>query len=126
MKSLVIDITKCVWCYNCQITCKDEHVGNDWMPYARPQPENGQFWMKVTDLVRGTVPKVKVSYMLEICQQCDEAPCIPACPVEGAIYKRDDSLVIIDPVKCTGCKNCVDACPYHAIYFNDDLNLAQK
>ncbi len=43
-----------------------------------------------------------------------------------AIYKREDGLVIIDPVKCTGCKSCVDACPYGVIYFNDDLNLAQK
>ena len=57
---------------------------------------------------------------------CDEAPCIAACPIEGAIYKRDDGLVIIDPEKCTGCRNCVDACPYDAIYFNEDLNLAQK
>jgi tetrathionate reductase subunit B len=37
-----------------------------------------------------------------------------------------DRLVIIDSVKCTGCRLCVDACPYNAIYFNDDLNLAQK
>jgi formate hydrogenlyase subunit 6/NADH:ubiquinone oxidoreductase subunit I len=49
-----------------------------------------------------------------------------ACPIEGALYKREDGLVILDPVKCTGCKNCVDACPYHAIYFNEDLNIAQK
>jgi tetrathionate reductase subunit B len=57
---------------------------------------------------------------------CDEPPCIPACPITGAIYKRDDGLVIIDSVKCTGCRACVDACPYDAIYFNEDLNLAQK
>jgi len=57
---------------------------------------------------------------------CDDAPCIPACPIEGAIYKRDDGLVIIDPVKCTGCQACVDSCPYGVIYFNEDLNIAQK
>jgi len=57
---------------------------------------------------------------------CDNAPCIESCPIEGAIYKRDDGLVVIDPVKCTGCKSCVDSCPYGAIYFNEDLNIAQK
>jgi Fe-S-cluster-containing dehydrogenase component len=49
-----------------------------------------------------------------------------ACKVEGAMYRREDGLIIIDPVKCTGCKSCVDACPSHAIYFNEDLNIAQK
>ena len=65
-------------------------------------------------------------YVPNPCMHCDDAPCMESCPVEGAIYKRDDGLVIIDTDKCTGCKDCVDACPYGAIYFNDDLNLAQK
>ncbi len=43
-KVLVIDISKCNGCYNCQIACKDEHVGNDWTPIAKPQPDTGQFW----------------------------------------------------------------------------------
>ena len=124
-KVLVIDISKCNGCYNCQVACKDEHCGNDWTPYAKPQPLTGQFWMKVTDIVRGTTPKVKISYMHDMCQHCDEAPCIPACR-QNAIYKRDDGIVIINPEKCTGMKNCVDACPYGVIYFNEDLRLAQK
>jgi ferredoxin len=49
-----------------------------------------------------------------------------ACPVEGGIYKRPDGLIIIDPVKCTGCGECVDACPYACIYFNEKINIAQK
>ena len=76
--------------------------------------------------IRGTVPKVEMHYVPLLCQHCDEAPCIPSCPIEGAIYKREDGLVIIDSDKCTGCRMCVDACPYDVIYFNDDLNLAQK
>jgi tetrathionate reductase subunit B len=124
-KALIIDINRCNGCYNCQIACKDEHVGNDWAPYAKPQPDTGQFWMKVTDIVRGTIPKVKVAYMHDICQHCDDAPCIKACGRE-AIYKRDDGIVIIDPGKCVGGRNCVDACPYGVIYFNDDLNISQK
>ena len=126
MKAFVIDIARCNGCYNCQIACKDEHVANDWTPYAKPQPDTGQFWMKLTEKVRGTVPKVKVTYTPLLCNHCADAPCMPACPIEGAIYRRDDGLVIIDPEKCTGCKACVDACPYGAIYFNEDLNIAQK
>ena len=80
----------------------------------------------MTEHIRGTVPKVKMHYVPTPCQHCEEAPCIPACPIEGVIYTRDDGLVIIDPEKCTGCKACVDACPYEAIFMNEDLNIAQK
>jgi len=125
MKTMIIDINICNGCYNCQIACKDEHVGNDWTPIAKPQPDIGQFWMKVTDIVQGTVPKVRVRYMHDICQHCDDAPCIVACKSK-AIYKREDGIVIIDPTKCTGQRLCVSACPYGVIYFNSDLNIAQK
>jgi tetrathionate reductase subunit B len=126
MKVFVIDVGICNGCYSCQISCKDEHVGNDWTPIAKPQPDTGQFWMKLNEYIHGTVPKVKMHYLPMPCFHCDEAPCIPPCPIEGAIYKRDDGLVIIDPEKCTGCKLCVDACPWGRIYFNEDLNIAQK
>ena len=125
-KVFIHDVSICNGCYCCQIACKDEHVANDWTPYAKPQPDTGQFWLKLNEYIRGTVPKVKMHYIPTLCNHCDQAPCMSACPVNGAIYKREDGLVIIDPVKCTGCKNCVDACPYGAIYFNEDLNLAQK
>ena len=125
-KVFVIDLSICNGCYTCQFVCKDEHAGNDWTPVAKPQPEVGQFWVKLEEKVRGTVPKVKVAYRPHLCMHCDDAPCMAACKVAGAKYKREDGLVIIDPVKCTGCRNCVDACPYKAIYFNEDLNIAQK
>jgi tetrathionate reductase subunit B len=126
MKAFVIDLAKCNGCYSCQIACKDEHAGNDWTPYARPQPDTGQFWLRIRETERGTVPRVKVAYQPILCMHCDSAPCISACPVKGGIYKRHDGLVVINPQLCTGCKNCVEACPYGAIYFNEELNLAQK
>ncbi|MEW6668559.1 MAG: 4Fe-4S dicluster domain-containing protein [Thermodesulfobacteriota bacterium] len=125
MKVFVVDIAKCNGCYCCQLACKDEHVTNDWTPYAKPQPDVGQFWIGVTELVRGTVPKVMLTYIPKLCMHCDDAPCIQACKA-GAIYKRDDGLVIIDPTKCTGHGLCSDACPHGVIYFNKDLNISQK
>jgi Fe-S-cluster-containing dehydrogenase component len=109
----------------CQISCKDEHCGNKWMPYAKPQPETGQFWLKLNQYVRGQMPQVKMAHVPVMCQHCDDAPCIEVCP-EQAIYKRDDGLVIIDPVKCAGHQMCVEACPYGTIYFNDYLKISQK
>jgi len=125
VKVFIHDNSICNGCYNCQIACKDEHVANDWTPYARPEPETGHFWLKLDEKVRGQVPRVKVAYTPVLCNHCDNASCLKSC-LPGAIYKRNDGLVIIDPVKCTGCRNCVDSCPYDAIYFNEDLNIAQK
>jgi Fe-S-cluster-containing dehydrogenase component len=125
-KVFVIDIAKCNGCHTCQVACKDEHVGNDWTPIAKSQPETGHFWLKLEQRVRGTVPKVKVAYRPHLCNHCGEAPCMEACPVEEALYRRKDGLVILDPEKCTGCRNCVDACPHKVIFFNEELNIAQK
>jgi Fe-S-cluster-containing dehydrogenase component len=124
-KVIVIDVAKCHGCYLCQIACKDEHVDNDWSPYAKPQPDTGHFWLKVEEIERGTTPKVKVTYIPVLCMHCDNALCMSACEVK-AIVKRPDGLVLIDPEKCNGCKKCIPACPYNAIYFNDKLNIAQK
>ena len=107
-KVFVIDVGICNGCYSCQIACKDEHVGNDWSPIAKPQPDTGHFWLNLEEHICGTVPKVKMHYIPRICQHCDNAPCMPACPV-NAIYKREDGQSSMP--KSAGCKNCVDACP---------------
>jgi len=126
MKAFCIDVERCSGCYCCQFACKDEHVGNDWTPYAKPQPETGHFWLKINEHIRGTQPKVKIDYVPVMCQHCEDAPCISACPIEGAIVKRDDGLVILYPVKCTGCQLCISSCPYGAIFYNPSLKIAQK
>jgi Fe-S-cluster-containing dehydrogenase component len=124
MKVFVINVSKCVGCHGCQIGCKDEHCGNDWSPYAMPQPQIGQFWLKVEQKERGARPHVKVSYKPRLCNHCDNAPCVAAAP--EAVYKREDGLVIIDPVAAKGMREIIDSCPYGVIYWNEELQIPQK
>ena len=124
-KIFLIDVAKCSGCYNCQLACKDEHCGNNWLPYAAPQPMTGQFWCKVTEHVQGSIPKVKIHYIAQMCAHCEDAKCMKVCPVQ-AISRREDGFVLIDPAKCAGCGQCVKACPNGAVYFNEDLGISQK
>jgi Fe-S-cluster-containing dehydrogenase component len=73
----------------------------------------------------GQYPKVEVAYLPTPCMHCDNAPCIKAAK-KGAISKRSDGVVIIDPEKAKGQKDLVDACPYGAIYWNADKAVPQK
>jgi Fe-S-cluster-containing dehydrogenase component len=122
---LIIDVEKCENCYNCRLSCKDEHVDNDWLEYAAPQPSEGPSWIRIQGRERGKYPLIDVAYLPIPCMHCDNAPCIKAAK-EGAVYKRPDGIVIIDPSKARGQKNIVDACPYHAIQWNEGLELPQK
>jgi len=122
VKAFAIDLDICNGCYCCQVACKDEHCGQDWLPYAKAQPETGQYWVGLTELIRGQVPKVKITYLVKLCQQCSKALCVDACAV-GAIYRREDGMVIIDPEKCTGCTLCVEACPHGNIFYNDNPEM---
>ena len=122
---MLIDITKCNACYSCFIACKDEYWDNDYPPYSAAQPRHGQFWMNLVKKEGGTYPHIRVSYMPIPCMQCDAAPCIKAAK-DGAVYKRPDGIVIINPGKAVGQKQIVDACPYGAIFWNEDKQLPQK
>ena len=124
-KVFCVDVAKCNGCYNCQLACKDEHAGNDWTPYAKPQPDIGQFWCRLIENVGGTIPKVKIHYIPHLCNNCEKAACMEAC-ANGAYYRRDDGLVILAPEKCKGCGKCKEACPYDAIFFNEELKICQK
>ena len=124
-KVFVIDVAKCTGCYDCQLACKTEHAGNDWMPYTKPQPATGHFWCKLEEHIQGKRPMLHYYYLSRRCNHCENPSCLGACP-KGAITKREDGLVEIDQSICDGCKKCMAACPYDAIYFNEEFNVAQK
>ena len=122
---MLIDITKCNGCYNCFLACRDEHYGNDYGSYSAAQPLNGQFWMQIKEIERGSYPKPKLAYLPKPCMQCQEAPCMEAA-TGGAVYRREDGIVIIDPRKAKGQEAIVSACPYRVIFWNKELALPQK
>jgi Fe-S-cluster-containing dehydrogenase component len=121
----VVDVTKCIDCRCCVVTCKDEFALNDYRPYSAGMPFEGQKWVHVENLERGKFPKVKFGSFPVMCQHCDNAPCIAAA-TGGAVYKRPDGIVLIDPVKAKGQKQIVDACPYGVISWNEDAQIPQK
>jgi len=122
---MVIDVTRCNGCFNCFLACRDEFCGNDYPGYSVAQPFSGQHWVKVVEKERGQYPKVKVAYTVIPCMQCENAPCIEAS-LNGAVYRRADGIVIIDPEKAQGQKQIVNACPYRVIYWNEENNIPQK
>ncbi|MGI6732343.1 MAG: 4Fe-4S dicluster domain-containing protein [Anaerovoracaceae bacterium] len=121
---IVIDVAKCSDCNNCFLACKDEHVGNKWLPYTDEQPRHGHRWMNIFQNLRGQFPRVDENYLAMPCQHCQDAPCIEAHP--ECISRRGDGIVLIDVEKAKGVKNIAESCPYGAIYWNEDLNIGQK
>jgi len=123
--NMLVDVARCHDCNNCFLADKDEFVGNDFHPYSVAQPWSGHRWMNIERKERGRYPIVQVAYLPILCQHCDDAPCIRSSP-EGAVYKREDGLVIIDPQKSKGHPEIVDSCPYGAIFWNDEAGVPQK
>jgi Fe-S-cluster-containing dehydrogenase component len=122
---LLIDMNRCNGCYACFLACRDEYCGNDYPPYSAAQPDLGSYWMRIVERERGSFPKIKVAYIRIPCMHCDSPACVEKSP-SGAVYKRPDGIVIIDPVKAKGHKEIVDSCPYQVIYWNEKSQLPQK
>jgi Fe-S-cluster-containing dehydrogenase component/formate-dependent nitrite reductase membrane component NrfD len=110
----VIDQSRCIGCHACTVACKAE---ND-VPVG-----SFRTWVKYTE--QGEFPAVKRHFAVLRCNQCTDAPCVTICPVT-ALAKRPDGIVDVDPARCIGCKGCMQACPYDALYIHPGTGTAQK
>jgi Fe-S-cluster-containing dehydrogenase component len=82
--------------------------------------------MKLTEWERGDDNRrIKTATVPTPCCHCEDAPCLKAAK-DGAVYIRQDGIVIIDPEKARGQKAIVAACPIGAVYWNADLRIPQK
>ena len=121
--SLIIDVAKCHDCNNCFLSCKDEFCENDFLPYSVAQPWHGHRWIDIQRKERGQYPMVDVGYLPVPCMHCDDAPCLAE---DGAVYRREDGIILIDPVKARGREEILSTCPYGAIWWNEKAEVAQK
>ena len=110
----VIDQRKCIGCHACTVACKEEN-----------RVPLGAFrtWVKYVE--RGTFPDTRRYFSVLRCNHCDDAPCVTICPTV-ALYRRPDGIVDFDGRRCIGCKSCMQACPYDALYIDPDTNTAAK
>ena len=110
----VIDHTRCIGCHACTTACKSENV----VPLSVTRT-----YVKHVDV--GVFPQVRRAHQVTRCNQCAHAPCVTACPTT-AMFKRPDGIVDFDKSICIGCKACMAACPYDAIFINPEDHSAEK
>lgn len=122
--NLIVDVGECHNCNNCFIACKDEYIGHEINGYSAPQPLHGHKWINIITKERGRFPTIDVVYVPTMCNHCDDAPCVKQGG--GAVIKRDDGIVMIDPEKSVDRKDIVDSCPYGAIWWNEEHRVPQK
>ncbi|QEL55642.1 4Fe-4S dicluster domain-containing protein [Chromobacterium paludis] len=120
--NLIIDVERCHNCGNCVLSNQDEHVGNDYPVYAASQARGGA-WIRIESTARGMPPMVDAAYLPLMCNHCDDAPCV--AEGKGAVRKRADGIVIIDPVLAKGRRDLMDACPYGSMHWNEERALPQ-
>ena len=110
----VIDQTSCIGCHACTTACKQENevplgVNRTWVKYVET----------------GTFPQTRRQIAVLRCNHCAEPPCVEVCPTT-AMFRRPDGIVDFDTSRCIGCKACLQACPYDAIYIDPEEHVAEK
>ena len=110
----IIDNRKCIGCHACSTACKSENevplgVYRTWVKYVET----------------GAYPDARRHFQVTRCNHCANPPCVRICPTQ-AMYQRADGIVEFDNSVCIGCKACMQACPYDAIYIDPDSGTAAK
>jgi len=108
---IVVDLNRCTGCMTCVVACKEENL-------TRP----AVWWKRILEIENASLDTI--TYLSHACMHCDKPFCAPACPA-NAIKERPDGIVLIDQKACTGCGDCIKACPYGVITINPTQDYFQ-
>ncbi len=100
--TMIIDLNRCTGCQSCVIACKNQS-----------KTTAGNFNTKVLFIEVGHYPVSRLVYTPVQCNQCDNPPCVEACPV-NATFKLASGIIVTDWDKCESKGACVESCPYGA------------
>lgn len=112
--AMLIDLRTCIGCHACSVACKAE--------FDVPL---GVFRDTVKYVETGRYPQARRFFVPVLCNHCEDAPCLAACPTK-AIERLPDGQVVINKGDCNVNRFCMSACPYGAIYVDPEENVAQK
>ena len=110
----LIDQRRCIGCHACTVACKQEQ-----------EVPLGVFRTWVKYIEKGAFPNTRRHFTVLRCNHCDDAPCTKICPTT-ALFRREDGIIDFDTSRCIGCKSCMQACPYDALYIDPVEHTAQK
>jgi formate dehydrogenase iron-sulfur subunit len=125
------DTTLCIGCKACEVACKEWNELPGHEPQFRDSYDNtGQLdhqnFRHVQFLEKQTAKGgIAWTMMSDVCKHCSNAACMEVCPTD-AIVRTEFGTVYIRPDVCNGCRDCIAACPYHVIGFNEQKGVVQK
>ena len=129
--SMLLDETKCMACRGCQVACKQwnqlpgEETGFDGT-YQNPPRLSAKTWTLIQFIEPEDFDKnPRWLFRKQQCLHCTDASCAQVCPT-GAIQKRENGIVYINQEICTGCKYCVQVCPFGVPHIDHESGMAMK
>jgi carbon-monoxide dehydrogenase iron sulfur subunit len=95
---IAVNHSVCTGCRTCEVVCSLYHFGEC-------NPERSA--IRVIRREKGGL----VLALPLVCQQCEQASCLEACPTEAIWREREGAAILFDQEKCTACGLCTEACP---------------
>ncbi|QGZ99179.1 4Fe-4S dicluster domain-containing protein [Dehalobacter restrictus] len=99
----------CIQCHGCEVACKS------WR-----NVELGVKWRRIERIWLGQYPEIKSTSASIACRHCDDPACMHACPAGSIEKEASKGVVLVNREKCTGCRVCLEACPYSVPQFGID------